>query len=182
MQSRHSRKRGHLHTGVIFTGNYGESVIFFWDVSSRATLNDVERCRNRLVIHEFFSLKASQMCRVHTSSHEVTNEPYVSYQNCASRLNNNKPYDCANNCELDMDTDRSNLNSKYLSLALPLNVPFLWMVFIGFNTCKARFGIAYVITIIVQGIDRKCWFALCTELHVLDKRKTWWILLMTVSY
>ena len=58
----------------------------------------------------------------------------------------------ANNSELDKDTDISNLNSKieYLSLALPLNILFLLLVFIGFNTCKVRFGISYTITIIVQ--------------------------------
>ena len=57
----------------------------------------------------------------------------------------------ANNSELDKDTDRRNLNSKveYLSLALPLNILFLLLVFIGFNTCKVRFGISYIITIIV---------------------------------
>ena len=60
----------------------------------------------------------------------------------------------ANNSELDKDTDRRNLNSKveYLSLALPLNILFLLLVFIGFNTCKVRFGISYTITIIVQAI------------------------------
>ena len=37
----------------------------------------------------------------------------------------------ANNNELDKDTDKSNLNSKvkYLSLALPLNIQFLLLVF-----------------------------------------------------
>ena len=61
----------------------------------------------------------------------------------------------ANNSDLDKDTDRSNLNSKvkYLSLALPSNILFLLLVFIGFNTCKVRFGIAFIITlIIVQAI------------------------------
>ena len=61
----------------------------------------------------------------------------------------------ANNSELDKDTDRSNLYSRveYLSLALPLNILFLLLVFIGFNTCKVRFGISYTITlIIVQAI------------------------------
>ena len=45
----------------------------------------------------------------------------------------------------------SNLNSKveYLSLALPLKILFLLLVFIGFNTCKVRFGISYTITIII---------------------------------
>ena len=53
--------------------------------------------------------------------------------------------------ELDKDTDISNLNSKveYLSLALSLNILFLSLVFIGFNTCKVRFGISYTITIII---------------------------------
>ena len=48
----------------------------------------------------------------------------------------------------------SNLNSKveYLSLALPLKILFLLLVFIGFNTCKVRFGISYTITIIVKAI------------------------------
>ena len=43
------------------------------------------------------------------------------------------------------DAERSNLNGKveYLSLALPLNTLFLLLVFIGFHTCKVRFGISY---------------------------------------
>ena len=57
----------------------------------------------------------------------------------------------ANDSKFDKDTDKSNLNSKvkYLSLALPLNILFLLLVFIGFNTCKVRFGISYIITIII---------------------------------
>ena len=46
-------------------------------VRGRPTLNDVERFRNGPV-HELSSLKASQMCKVYTSSHEITNEPYMS--------------------------------------------------------------------------------------------------------
>ena len=47
-------------------------------VRGRATVNDFERFRNESLIHEFYSCKASQnMCKVHTSSHEVTNAPYV---------------------------------------------------------------------------------------------------------
>ena len=46
-------------------------------VRGRPTLNDVERFRNGPV-HELSSLKASQMCKVYTSSHEITNEAYVS--------------------------------------------------------------------------------------------------------
>ena len=38
---------------------------------------------------------------------------------------------------------------KCRSLALLLNVLFLSLVFIGFNTCKVRFGISYIITIII---------------------------------
>ena len=50
----------------------------------------------------------------------------------------------ANNSEMDKDTARNNLNNKveYLSLALPLNILFLLFVFIGFSTCKVRFGIS----------------------------------------
>ena len=57
----------------------------------------------------------------------------------------------ANNNELYKDADRSNLNCKvkYLSLALPLSILFLLLVFIGFNTCRVRFGISYTITIII---------------------------------
>ena len=54
------------------------------------------------------------------------------------------------------DTDRSNLNSKvkYPSFALSLNILFLLLVFIGFNTFKVRFDIAYkLVTItIVQAM------------------------------
>ena len=58
----------------------------------------------------------------------------------------------ANNSELDKDTDRSNLNSKveYLSLALPLNILFPLLVFIGFNTCKVRFGISYTLLLLFK--------------------------------
>ena len=46
------------------------------------------------------------------------------------------------------DTDRSNLNRKvkYPSFALSLNIMFLLLDFIGFNTFKVRFGIAYIVT------------------------------------
>ena len=46
-----------------------------------------------------------------------------------------------------------NSKVKYLSLALSLNILFLLLVFIGFNTCKVRFGIVYIVTItIVQAM------------------------------
>ena len=53
------------------------------------------------------------------------------------------------------DTDRSKLNSKvkYPIFALSLNILFLLSVFIGFNTFKVRFGIAYIVAItIVQAM------------------------------
>ena len=52
---------------------------------------------------------------------------------------------------MDKDTDKSNLNSKvkYLSLALPLNIQFLLLVFVGFNNSKVRFSISYIITFII---------------------------------
>ena len=47
-------------------------------VRGRHTLNDVERFRNGSLVHKFYSCKASKnMCKVHTSSHEVTTAPYV---------------------------------------------------------------------------------------------------------
>ena len=75
-----------------------------------------------------------------------------------------------NNSELDKDTDKSNLNSKvkYLSLALPLNIQFLLLVFVGFNISKVRFGISYIITFITS--DRECWLAPRMELYVLSRR------------
>ena len=148
-------------------------------IRGRSTLNDVERFRNEPV-HELYSLKASQICKVHTNSYEITNEPYVSsyYVNIgktvtadlttnydaetntslAEKIKNVREQSFeggANNSELDKDTDKSNLNSKvkYLSLALPLNIQFLLLVFVGFNISKVRFGISYIITfIIVQAI------------------------------
>ena len=78
-----------------------------------------------------------------------------------------------NNSEFDKDTDRSNLDSKvkYLRLALPLNIQFLLLIFIGFNTCKVRFGISYISTIIIVTSGRECWFALRMELYVLSRRR-----------
>ena len=43
----------------------------------------------------------------------------------------------------------NNSKVEYLSLALLLNILFLLVVFIGFNTSKLRFGISYTITIII---------------------------------
>ena len=143
-------------------------------VRGRPTLDDVESFRNGPV-HELYSLKANQMCEVHTSSHDIT-EPNVSsnYENTskpvtadlttnydaetntslAVKIKNVREHNFeggSNNSELDKDTDRSNLNSKvkYLSLALPLNILVSVISFTGFNTCKVRFGISYTISIII---------------------------------
>ena len=53
----------------------------------RPTLNDVQCFRNGPV-HELHCLKASQMWKVHTSSHEITNEPYVrsNYENTGNTV------------------------------------------------------------------------------------------------
>ena len=85
-----------------------------------------------------------------------------------------------NNSKFDKDTDSSNLDSKvkYLRLALPLNIQFLLLIFSGFNTCKVRFGISYISTIIIVTSGRECWFALRMELHVLSRRHdeySWWL-------
>ena len=101
--------------------------------------------------HEAYSLKASQMCKVHTSSHEITNEPYLgsNYEitgkivtadlttnydaekntSLAEKIKNLREHNFeggTNNSEFDNDTDRSNLDSKvkYLCLAAPLNIQF----------------------------------------------------------
>ena len=137
------------------------------DVRGRPTLNDVERFRNWSLIHEFYSYKASQnMSKVHASSHEITNAPYVSanYENTTTTVTGDLTTNYnvekntsfaekiknvgehfksgANDCKLDKDTDRSNLNSKvkYLSLA---------------PCCTS---------------DGECWFALGMELYVLRGR------------
>ena len=144
-------------------------------IRGRPTLNDVERFRNGPV-HGLSSLKASQMCKVYTSSYEITNEPYVSsnFENTSKtvtadlttnydaemntsfagkikKVREHNFEDGAKDSELDKDTDVSNLNSKveYLSLTLPLNILFPLLVFIGFNTSKVRFGISYTISIII---------------------------------
>ena len=123
-------------------------------------------------VHELYSLKGQPNVQSSYQLHERTNEPYVTsnYENTgktviadqttnyntsfAEKIKNVREHNFeggANNSELDKDTDRSNLNSKVKcrSLALLLNILFLSLVFIGFNTCKVRFGISYIITIII---------------------------------
>ena len=148
---------------------------YAYAIRGRPTLNDVERFQNGPV-HRLSSLKASQMCKVYTSSYAITNEPYVSsnFENTsktvtadlttnydgemntsfAVKINKVREHnfeDGAKDSELDKDTDVSNLNSKveYLSLTLPLNILFPLLVFIGFNTSKERLGISYTISIII---------------------------------
>ena len=81
------------------------------------------------------------------------------------------------------DTERSNLNSKvkYSSFALSLNILFLLLVFIGFNTFNVRFGIAYIVTItIVQAMVNVAllfpWSCMCLVEDMI------YILLMIVIY
>ena len=106
------------------------------------------------------------MSKVHASSHEIKNAPYVSanYENTTTTVTGDLTTNYnvekntsfaekiknvgehfksgANDCKLDKDTDRSNLNSKvkYLSLA---------------PCCTS---------------DGECWFALGMELYVLRGR------------
>ena len=140
------------------------------------------------------------MCKVHTSFHKITNKPYVS-SNCENtgrtvtadfttnydaetntslteKIKNVREHNFesgANNSELYEDTDRSDFNSKvkYLSSALPLNILFLLLVFIGFNACKVRFGISYIISIIiVQEIVNVglllAWSCMCLEEDIMN--------------
>ena len=120
------------------------------------------------------------MCKVHTSSHEITNEPYVSsnYGNTTKTVTPDLTtnYDAETNNHLlkiskrlvktvnttsktakianwiRIVTDGSNLNSKVKNpiLALPLNILGFFIGFSGFNRCNVRFGTACIITIIIQ--------------------------------
>ena len=48
----------------------------------RPTLDDVERFRNGSLIHEFYSYKPCQnLCKVHASSHEITNGANITTAN-----------------------------------------------------------------------------------------------------
>ena len=93
------------------------------------------------------------MCKVHTSSHEITNKPYVSsnYENTgktvradlttnynvetntslAEKIKNVREHNFeggANNSELDKDTDRSNSSSK---VKYPVSVTgFYWVQYL----------------------------------------------------
>ena len=155
------RKQHHLQNAVSCEDHIAKISVLISHINAHAvrgrpTLDDVESFRNGPV-HELYSLKANQMCEVHTSSQDIT-EPNVSsnYENTskpvkadlttnydaetntslAVKIKNVREHNFeggSNNSELDKDTDRSNLNSKvkYLSLALPLNILFLLLVLLG---------------------------------------------------
>ena len=69
-------------------------------VRGSPTLNNVESFRNGPV-HELCSLKVSEICKVHTTSHEIT-EPYVS----SNYENTGKPVtaDLITNYDAEMNT------------------------------------------------------------------------------
>jgi len=62
------REQHNLQNAVFCEESFGKNHALY----AHLTYKDVERYRNRSV-HEFYSLKASQMSKVHTSSHEITN-------------------------------------------------------------------------------------------------------------
>ena len=76
----------------------------------------------------------------------------VSCQNLDVEGNDNKQ---STTLDKEKDIQRNNLNFKYLSLTLVLNILTVYFVFIGINTCK-QFDIANIITAIVvqYSIDR----------------------------
>ena len=134
------------------------------------------------------------MCKVHTGSHEITNEPYVSsnYENSGKtvtadlttnydaetntslteKIKNVREHNFeggANNSELDKDTDRSNLNSKVKhssSVKYPVSVIGLyWVQYLLGTIWYFLHSHYYYCT-----SDRECWFALRMELSVLSRR------------
>jgi len=77
----------------------------------------------------------------------------VHEQNIHVEANNNKQI-------VMLDKEKSNqrikLNSKYVSLTRKLVLNVLMLMFIGFNSCKERFEITFIITtIIVQAVASK---------------------------
>jgi len=98
------------------------------------------------------SWKASQTCKVQIISHEITNEPYLSsnYENTITNTRRtphmlkksrslvktvNTTSKVVQTANWIMMLTKASWNSKvkYLSLALPLNIQFLLLMFIGFN-------------------------------------------------
>jgi len=49
------------------------------------------------------------------------------------------------------DTQRSNLNSKYLYVTFVLNILILLLIFIVFDSCKVRFDIA------TRSLNKRSW-------------------------
>ena len=61
-------------------------------------------------VHEFYSLKASQISKVHASSHEITNEPYMSsnYENTDKTMTT----DLTTNYDAEMNTSDVEKNQE----------------------------------------------------------------------
>ena len=79
-----------------------------------------------------------------------------------------------------------NSEVKYLSSALLLNILFLLLVFIGSNTCKVRFGIAYIITItLVQVMVNVgllfAWSCMCLVEDMINNLDDWDLLEKVVN-
>ena len=92
------------------------------------TLKDVKRFRNGSV-HEFYSLKALKTLKnVNTSDVEKLTD--LDKQNLDVEGNNNKQ---STTLDKEKDVQQSNLNCKYLSLTLVLNI---LNVLFGFFFCN----------------------------------------------
>ena len=97
-------------------------------IRGRPTLKDVERFRNGSV-HEFYSLKALKTLKnVNTSDVEKLTD--LDKQNLDVEGNNNTQ---STTLDKEKDVQQSNLNCKYLSLTLVLNI---LNVLFGFFFCN----------------------------------------------
>ena len=86
-------------------------------IRGRPTLKDVERFRNGL-LHEFCSLEALKTLKnLNTSDVEKITD--LDEQNLNVEGNNNKQ---STTLDVEKDIQRNNLNCKYLSLTLVLNI------------------------------------------------------------
>ena len=105
-------------------------------IRSSHTQNGVERFWNGPV-HELYSLKASRMCKVHTSSHEITNKPYVS-SNCENtgRTGFTTNYDAETNTSL-IENSRMFVNTTSKVAPTTAN----WMRILTEATCIVRLNI-----------------------------------------
>ena len=105
-------------------------------IRSSHTQNDVERFWNEPV-HELYSLKASRMCKVRSSSHEITNKPYVS-SNCENtgRTGFTTNYDAETNTSL-IENSRMFVNTTSKVAPTTAN----WMRILTEATCIVRLNI-----------------------------------------